>query len=114
MVTLLTIDHQLQFRELLRDRQHLLLVNLFVTCEERSSWLLLVIERVLSKTARIPDARDGIIHVDFAARTHRAIIVTGTDLSGAATWVTRIVRVAPRVLGQVLGEVRARDRTCEA
>lgn len=52
MIPLLAIDHQFELREFLSYRQNLLLVNLFVACEKRSTWLFFIsIERVLSEAA---------------------------------------------------------------
>lgn len=53
MVPLLAINHQFQLRELLGDRKYFFLVYLFVARKQRSTWLLFVVERVLTETARV-------------------------------------------------------------
>lgn len=53
MVPLLAIDHQFKLGELLGDRKYFFLVDFFVACKQRSTWLLFVVERVLTETARV-------------------------------------------------------------
>ena len=62
MVPLLTVDHEFEFGEFLSHRQHFFLIDLFVASLRPSrlliiscaiSTLLILIEGVLSETARV-------------------------------------------------------------
>ena len=53
MIALLSIDHELELWELLRDRKHFFLIDFFVAGEKGPSWLLAAVERVLAEITRV-------------------------------------------------------------
>lgn len=65
MVSLLSIYHKLEFRELFRYGLCFLVRNFFTASEASIGLLFLFIERVLAE-ARAAHTRNRIIHIDFS------------------------------------------------
>ena len=83
--------------------------------------LLVLVERVLTHAARIACATDRIVHIDGVSATNiiaplnaPAMLRVANDIRRTATRVRGVVRVTPRVLGQVFGEVGPTDGASKA
>jgi len=110
VIALLPIYHELKLGELLCHGQHLLFVDFLVALKQGPTGLLAPVERILPEVGRVAHSRRRVVHV----WVHRAIILSVAYVCGAATRIRHVVRVPPRVLGQVFREVRPGYGSSEA
>ena len=117
MVPLLAVNHELKLWELLGHGQHLLFVSLLVAIKGWATVcrLFLLVERILPETgSRVPHPGNRVVHVYFTRWANSTALVVRGDIGRAAAWVRGVVRIAARVLREILGQIGARDGASKA
>ena len=89
VIPLLSIDHELEFRELFRNGLCFLRANFLTASEAGIRVLFLFVEGVLAE-ARAAHTRNRIIHINLGlahCRPNRAIVVCCCYVCSGAAWV---------------------------